>query len=85
MGGNTFFKRLISETIKDELINSTAETYMIPCSLLDRFNVTLHLNDLQKKLGSLNRSSWQLIDFTTVVYSRRNTVFLCIDPTEALR
>lgn len=27
---------------------------MILCSLLDRFNVTLHMNDLQKKYGNMN-------------------------------
>lgn len=27
----------------------TLQTYMILCSLLDRFKVTLHVNNLQKK------------------------------------
>lgn len=34
---------------------------MILCSLLDRFNVALHMNDLQKKYGNLNMNGSQLV------------------------
>lgn len=33
---------------------------MVFCSFLDRFNITLHMNDLQKKYGNLNMNDSQL-------------------------
>lgn len=65
------FKKGLKNTWSTSRINIIRGTYMILCSLLDRFNITLHLNNLQKKYVNLNVKGSQLV----LVQFQNNTLF----------